>query len=433
MKISFIGAGYVGLVSGVALAHLGHEVTCIDVDEDKINKLKKLEPPIYEKGLPELLKKYGNSKNLQFASKYDENLTEAECLFITVGTPEKEDGDADLKFIFSAIENSIKYISESCIVVLKSTVPPGTCSKVREFLRDMGKNIEIVSNPEFLREGTALSDFLEPDRIVVGAQSSRAFEIMEDVYKPFVKQKVPIIKTDTTTSELIKYASNSFLANKIAFINEMSDLCEKLGADVKTLANGMGTDKRIGRDFLNAGPGFGGSCFPKDIKALKQLTKKVESDFLILDAIIKANDNRPSNIVDKLLTIFNNDFKGKVISLWGLTYKAGTDDIRNSPAIKLVKILKEKGTKIVAYDPKAICKTNEHLATLNRAETAIESTKGADCIIIATEWEEFTQINFSEIKKLVKTPIIFDLRNILDGKEIKSYGFQYYSLGSIQY
>ncbi|PCJ29687.1 MAG: UDP-glucose 6-dehydrogenase [Rickettsiales bacterium] len=433
MKIAFIGTGYVGLVSGVMMSHLGHDVVCLDVDENKINKLKNKEAPIYEAGLDEYLAKYANSPALQFVLGYDATIQDTDCLFVTVGTPPKEDGDADLSGIFDAVQNACKYVRSECVIVLKSTVPPGTCAQVREFMQNQGKTIHIVSNPEFLREGSAIKDFLEPDRIVIGAESEHAFEVMRQIYKPLTDAGVRLIETDLATSELIKYASNMFLANKIAFINEMADLCEVIGADISTLSTGVGTDKRIGEAFLKAGPGFGGSCFPKDILALQQLSKKVDSDFLVLDAVIKANSNRPGRMLKKISKAIGGDINGKKFAVLGLTYKAETDDLRSSPAIDLINLLQEKGGHVVAYDPEGMVNADKYFRKLDCASSAMSAIEGADAIIIATEWEELKKIDLEQAKRVARKPVIIDLRNILCPKEVLSKGFEYYSIGRKNY
>jgi len=429
MKISFVGTGYVGLVSGVMMSHLGHEIVCLDVDENKITKLKSKEAPIYEPGLTKYIEKYANTQRLQFVHGYDSTIANSDCLFITVGTPSKENGDADLSGIFQAIESASKYISPECVIVLKSTVPPGTCQQVREFMHNKGIDIHIASNPEFLREGNAIKDFIEPDRIVIGTHSEHALKVMQKVYKPLTDQGVTLVKTDLSTSELIKYASNTFLANKIAFINEMADLCEIVGADIGALSEGVGLDKRIGSDFLRAGPGFGGSCFPKDILALQHLANKVGSNFLILDAVIKANSNRPNIIINKISAALGDSIKGKKLAILGLTYKAGTDDLRSSPAIDLIHLLQKEGASISAYDPEGMNNTDKYFTNLDCAESIYAAAKNSDAIIIVTEWTEFQKMDLNKIKTLVKTPNIIDLRNLFKPEEITSLGFKYYSIG----
>lgn len=428
MKITFVGAGYVGLVSGVMMSGLGHEVTCIDVDEKKIKALKEKILPIFEPGLEEYIEKYAGSRRLNFTHIYDHKLSEAECIFITVGTPSAADGNADLKAVYASIEAICPYISPDCVIAVKSTVPPGTCNDIEKFLRRNNYSNEVVSNPEFLREGSAIIDFTEPDRIVIGASHERAFKVMRDIYRNFIARNIPIVETDLKTSELIKYAANSFLACKIAFINEISDLCEVVGGDISTLSEGIGLDKRIGTSFLNPGPGFGGSCFPKDIRALQRLSKNVNSDFLVLDAVIKSNTERPQKLIQKIMPVLGG-FKDKKIGILGLTYKAKTDDIRSSPAIEIINLLREHEADIIAYDPEGMINAPKYFKDLKCARSALEAAEAADAIIVLTEWEEFKYIDFDRLKELMKTPNIFDLRNIFNPREIENKGFHYYSIG----
>ena len=429
MQLSFVGTGYVGLVSGTMMSHLGHKVICLDTDRHKVEKLKNKKIPIYEPGLAKYIEKHGNTERLQFVYGYDASIKNSDCLLITVGTPPKENGEADLNSVFEAVESASNYVNSECIIILKSTVPPGTCQQLKEFMQNKNKLFDIVSNPEFLREGNAIKDFLEPDRIVIGAHSERAFSVMRQIYKPLTDQGIKLVETDLHTSELIKYASNAFLANKIAFINEMADLCEIVGADIDHLAKGVGLDKRIGEDFLRAGPGFGGSCFPKDILALQKLANKRNSDFLILDAVIKANNNRPNSMINKISTAIGGKLQHKKLAILGLTYKAGTDDLRNSPVIKLIKQLQKQGADIIAYDPKGMVNTSKYFEELNCADSINSAIKRVDAIIIATEWPEFKDMDLGKTRKLVKTPVIIDLRNILVPKEVESEGFKYYSIG----
>lgn len=429
MQLSFVGTGYVGLVSGTMMSHLGHEVICLDTDRNKVEKLKNKKIPIYEPGLTKYVEKHGNTKRLKFIYGYDASIKNSDCLFITVGTPPKENGEADLNGIFEAVESASSYINSECIIILKSTVLPGTCQQVKEFMQNKNKFFDIVSNPEFMREGNAIKDFLKPDRIVIGAHSERAFSVMRQIYKPLTDRGIRLVETDLHTSELIKYASNAFLANKIAFINEMADLCEIVGADIDHLAKGIGLDKRIGEDFLRAGPGFGGSCFPKDILALQKLVNKRNSDFLILDAVIQANNNRSNSMINKISTAIDGKLKHKKLAILGLTYKAETDDLRNSPVIKLIKQLQKQGADVIAYDPKGMVNTGKYFEELNCADSINSAIKGVNAIIIATEWSEFKDIDLGKTRKLVKTPIIIDLRNILVPKEVESEGFKYYSIG----
>ena len=430
MKITFIGSGYVGLVSSVMMSYLGHSVTCRDIDEVKINKLKNLEVPIFEDGLEEYLTKHGNTDRLNFVCGYDNTIYESEAIFIAVGTPQGNDGNADLQYIFKAALAAAEYANPDCVFVIKSTVPPGTCKKVKELLEQNGFNNPIISNPEFLREGSAVHDFLYPDRIIIGYESDPALEIMKQIYKPLGNQGTPILETDLITSELIKYASNSFLTCKIAFINEMADLCEVIGADINKVSTGMGLDKRIGSDFLKAGPGFGGSCFPKDILALQYLTTRVKSDFLVLDAVIKANSNRVRLIVEKIKKFLGGNICGKKITVLGLTYKAGTDDLRSSPAIELINLLWENGVEVKAYDPQGMPNAYKYFGNrLVCCPSVFEAASGADAIIIATEWPEFVEIDYAKLLPKLNSPNIIDLRNILDKKTLNNLGYKCYFVG----
>ena len=430
MKITFIGSGYVGLVSGAGMSYLGHHVTCLDIDEKKINKLKKLEVPIFEDGLEEYIRQYGNSERLNFKCGYDASIKDSSAIFITVGTPEAPNGDANLEYIFDAVLKAAPYASPDSIFIIKSTVPPGTCANVKALLRERGFDNEVVSNPEFLREGSAIHDFMHPDRIIIGTDSQKVFHIMRQIYKPFTDQGIPLLETDLNTSELIKYASNSFLACKIAFINEMADLCEVIGADINKLSKGIGLDHRIGPDFLKAGPGFGGSCFPKDILALQHLTNKLDSDFLILEAIIKTNTNRPQLMMAKVKKFFGGEIKGKKIAVLGLTYKAGTDDLRNSPAIDLINLFWENDVEVIAYDPQGMKNAGKYFDdALLCANSALEAATGADALIIATEWPEFANLDYAKVKTLLNEPNIIDLRNILNKNMLIALGYKCYFVG----
>lgn len=428
MKITFIGTGYVGLVSGVMMSHLGHEVTCLDLDLNKILMLQRKESPIFEPQLAGYLEKYANTERLKFVSDYNDSVADSDCVFITVGTPPLSTGDADLTGIYAALD-ICSYLKEHCIIVVKSTVPPGTCRDIQSYIYAKGYNNKVVSNPEFLREGAAVGDFLKPDRIVIGSDVTDTYAIMRKIYKPITDNNVVIVETDLTTAELIKYASNAFLANKIAFINEMADLCETLEADVDTLANGIGTDKRIGEGFLKVGPGFGGSCFPKDILALQKLAQKMDSDFLILDAVIKSNNNRPKVMINKIKECMGGALSGRRLAILGLTYKAGTDDLRNSPAIELINILQNEGADIVAYDPEGMRNVPKYFEKLECANSIMEAIHGVDGIIIATEWNDFVEMDLSAIKPFLKRPLIIDLRNILNAKQVVAEGFEYHSIG----
>lgn len=431
MKIAFIGTGYVGLVYTVMMAHIGHHVTCVDIDSDKIEQIKNYTTPIYEPKLDEYFQKYISTEQLYFTDTYDKRLGLVDVIFITVGTPPKYDGSAELKYIKDALSQTIAYAQKDCVFVIKSTVPPGTCRELTTYLNEISPDnqFDIAANPEFLREGSAIDDFLHPDRIIVGSESERVKIILDQIYKPLVEKGVELVHTDLNTAELIKYASNSFLASKIAFINEMADLCEVVDADVSMLAKGIGLDKRIGVDFLKAGPGFGGSCFPKDMLALQYLAKEKNVDMLILSAIINTNSDRPNKIVTKILNILDGKIEDKNLAILGLTYKANTDDVRNSPAITLIKLLQKASANIKAYDPKAALQMQKYFSDITCCENVKDTVKDADAIIIATEWPEFQNIDFAKLKSSIKDAVIIDLRNILDADKIRKFGYRYYSIG----
>lgn len=430
MNITFIGAGYVGLVSGTMFAHLGHNVTCLDTDQHKITQLKSGKLPIYEPELEFYVNQSVASGNLAFTTDYSSAVKDAQAIFIAVGTPPLESGEANLEYIFEAIDSILNLASmdDDKLIVIKSTVPPGTCLKASEYIRSKGGQFKVASSPEFLREGAAIWDFLNPDRIVIGTTDTASKQLLEEIYAPLISNKFPLFSTDTTTSELIKYSSNSFLATKIAFINEMADLCEQIGANIDDLASGVGLDKRIGGQFLKAGPGFGGSCFPKDILALSHITKQNNCAFHILNATIKANQERPMKMASKVIAAIGG-IDGKKIAVLGLSFKAGTDDVRSSPAIEICQILKQQGAEICAFDPVAMDNARVMLPDISYASSILQASKDASAIIILTEWPEFLQLPFAELALIMKSRIILDFRNILDKKLVTNQGFEYYSIG----
>ncbi len=430
MNITFIGIGYVGLVSSVMLSYLGHNVSCLDTDRNKIANLKKGILPIYEPGLDKYLSYCLARGRLKFLDNYNEHIQTSTAIFITVGTPTLPSQRADLQYVFDAVDNIIKLGSPPTIIV-KSTVPPGTTDFIAHYIAKKKLLSKVASNPEFLREGTAVEDFLRPDRIVIGTSDKETSDLLKEIYAPLLADGIRLISTDPTTSELIKYASNAFLATKIAFINEMANLCEEIEANIDHLSLGMGLDKRIGNSFLKAGPGFGGSCFPKDILALSQLAKDHHSDSLVLDAVINANQKRPLDMVKRIKSILDGSLSGKTIAVLGLAFKAGTDDLRSSPAIEIIKLLQDEGANIKAYDPAGM-KNIEQVLTIDRLECTSSPEKscyGVDAIIIATEWEEFKELEWDKIYNNSKSHIIIDLRNILNSSVIKAKGFKYYSIG----
>jgi UDPglucose 6-dehydrogenase len=434
MNITFIGTGYVGLVSGVMMSYLGHDITCLDTDSHKIRQLQNNILPIYEPKLAELLPSLVQSGKLKFVDNYNAELRNSRAIFVTVGTPPLPSGEADLQYIFAAIDNLCQWIEKDCLIVIKSTVPPTTCNQIVDYLKKKNLEIHIASNPEFLREGNAVDDFLNSDRILIGTNSSYAEELLKEIYLPLTSKNIPLISTDLVTSELSKYAANAFLATKIAFTNEMANLCEKIKANIKDLSYAIGLDKRIGKEFLNVGPGFGGSCFPKDLLALSQISQKYQSICQILEAVISGNSQRPYDMVDKICLIIGKDLIGKNITILGLTFKAGTDDIRSSPAIKIIEILLDKGATIRAFDPIGMDNTKQYFKKFNYdkmffASDEVSACHNSDIIIVATEWSNFKDLDWATIHAQVKSPIIMDFRNILDSAELKSTGFKYYPIG----
>lgn len=425
MYLIFMGTGYVGLVSGVMMTSQGHHVICFDKDEAKINNIKEGKLPIYEPELDEYIKAGREKKRLKFASNYSDVDFHPDAVFICVGTPAKESGEANLDYVYEAALDSAKNFRDAPIII-KSTVPPGTCALVEDKLKEAGYKNKVISNPEFLAEGRAVKDFLNPDRIVVGVDDRETKYLMEMIYESF-QENVPIFYCSRISSELIKYASNTFLATKIAFINEMANLCEKIGADINQIAVGMGFDKRIGKDFLQTGPGFGGSCFPKDILALQSVSRKYGAECKVLEATIESNKKRSFDIVQKIKEKMGG-LSGRLLAIYGLTYKADTDDIRSSPAIEVVKLLAEEGAYICAYDPKGMKNAKPHLS-VDMARDYLSCAMGANAVIILTEWEEFRNIDYKKLSEDMGDKIIFDYRNMLSPHEAEEFGFKVYQLG----
>lgn len=428
MDITFIGAGYVGLVSGIMMSHLGHNVTCIDTDQDKILALQLGMLPIYEPGLSEYLVSGLKSARLQFTSRYDQKLSSTSAIFITVGTPPLASGAADLSNIFAAIDQLRPWINQNCLIIIKSTVPPGTASQLIEYLAASNCQAQIASNPEFLREGSAVEDFLRPDRIVIGTNQLRSRHLLREIYAPLIADKIAVVSTDLQTSELIKYVSNAFLATKIAFINEMANLCEKIDADIEQVSKGVGLDSRISQKCLQAGPGFGGSCFPKDVMALSSLAQTHQVDCQIVTAVIRANQRRPADMVNKIQLILGG-LNHRTLAVLGLTFKAGTDDLRSSPALEIIRLLQLQKARVIAYDPAGMTQAKQFIPGLEYASSALQACTGADALIITTEWPEFTKLDFRTIHDYLKSPIIIDLRNLLDADQLTKQGFQYHSIG----
>jgi UDPglucose 6-dehydrogenase len=436
MKISMVGTGYVGLVSGTCFSETGINVTCVDVNEDKINDLKKGIIPIYEPGLEPMLKRNVEKERLFFTTSLKESLKDSETLFIAVGTPPGEDGSADLRHVLDVAREVGKHLDHYMVVVTKSTVPIGTAKKVKatiqEELDKRGEKIDfdVASNPEFLKEGDAVEDFLRPDRIIIGTESEKAEEVLKKLYRPFLLNQHPILFMDIPSAELTKYAANSMLATKISFMNDIANLCEKVGADVNEVRRGIGSDTRIGTKFIYAGAGYGGSCFPKDVKAIIRTADENDHSLEILKAVEDVNNRQKSVLFHKLNNHFNGDLEGKKIALWGLSFKPNTDDMREAPSITIVNRLIEKGAKVYGYDPVAMKEAKKVLGDkITYTEDQYEAVEGADALILVTEWSEFRVPKWKEMEQMMKNKLIFDGRNIYDPNEMIKLGWTYYSIG----
>jgi UDPglucose 6-dehydrogenase len=430
MRIAMIGAGYVGLVSGACLSEFGHHVTCVDKDQSKITALRAGKIPIFEPGLDDVVAVNVKAGRLAFTNSLAEAVTDADAVFIAVGTPSRRgDGHADLSYVFAAAEEIAASLSGYTVVVTKSTVPVGTGRKVEDVIRKArpDADVDVVSNPEFLREGSAIEDFRRPDRVVVGCDTDRARNTMTEVYRPLYLNETPILFTSRESSELIKYAANAFLATKITFINEMADICEETGADVQDVARGIGLDGRIGSKFLHAGPGFGGSCFPKDTLALLKTSQDFGVPTRIVEAVVAVNDRRKVQMAEKIEKAFGG-VSGKTIAVLGLTFKPNTDDMRDAPSLVVVPHLQQKGATIQAYDPEG-AKEARALLQIDPLPSAEDALRGADGVVILTEWNEFRALDFDRVKSLLKTPLMVDLRNIYRPAQMKAAGFQYISVG----
>lgn len=430
MKITVIGSGYVGLVAGACFANYGFNVCCYDNDASKIELLQKGKIHIHEPGLEELVKK-NLGKSLQFSNDI-EVLNQANLLIIAVGTPEGEDGSADLKYIDAVVGDIARVSRNDTFILIKSTVPVGTANRVRETLKKLRPEtkFDIISNPEFLREGSALRDFDLPDRIVIGCSSEEAKSMALSLYKPLNNKDVPIFVTKNVTAEIIKYAANSYLAMRIAFINEMADICEKIDADVSEVAQGIGYDSRIGRHYFHVGPGFGGSCFPKDTKALSKIAADVDSSSKIVNAVIESNQHRKEKMAQKIIDALEGDVQGKIVAVLGLTFKADTDDMRDSASLTIIPKLLKAGLKIQAYDPSNPAYAKKVFGAAIELKGSInDALQNADIAVIITEWAEFELLDFSQVKKLMKTPTLVDLRNLFSPQEMKGTGFKYISIG----
>jgi UDPglucose 6-dehydrogenase len=431
MKIAVVGTGYVGLVTGTCLSETGNHVSCIDIDQKKIEKLKNGIVPIYEPGLEALFERNTKQGRLTFTTNLKEGIKGAKVIFLALPTPPGEDGSADLKYILKVADDLGPLLEEYTIIIDKSTVPVGTAEKVHARIAAHAKvDFDVVSNPEFLREGVAVEDFMKPDRVVIGSSSPKANKVLETLFAPLVRQGNPVIFMDERSAELTKYAANSFLATKITFMNEIANLCEKLGADVDAVRKGIGTDSRIGKRFLFAGIGYSGSCFPKDVQALAKSSQEVDYDFKILNSVMEINETQKTKLIPKIKEYFGGDISGKTIAVWGLAFKPYTDDIREAPALANIKALLALGAKIKAYDPEAMENVKaimgDEIELCNDEYHAIE---GADALLIMTEWPVFRTPEFDKLSKELKNKVIFDGRNLYEPKQVEELGFKYFSIG----
>ncbi|MFH1073042.1 MAG: UDP-glucose/GDP-mannose dehydrogenase family protein [Nanoarchaeota archaeon] len=431
MNITFFGTGYVGLVSGTCFAELGNNVICIDIDQQKIEKLNNGISPFYEPGLSDLMVRNHKEGRLSFTTDAKHAIDQSEIIFIAVGTPQKQDGDADLSFVFDVAKTLGETIKEYKIIVIKSTVPVGTAEKVQRLINQHIKGkaeYDVVSNPEFLREGQAIYDFMHSDKIVIGSRSQKAIQAMKNLYKPLERINQPIVTTTNINAELMKYANNAFLATKISFMNELASLCEEIGADIKEIAVGIGLDKRIGPRFLQAGIGYGGSCFPKDVRALMHSMEKQNLPTNIMRAVDYVNERQKKSLLPKLKT-YLPELEGKRIAIWGLSYKPKTDDIREAPALVLISQLLDSYAEVVVFDPEAMENTKKIFPKIEYATNPYEAIKDADALIICTEWDEFRQLDMKRVKEEMRQAIIIDGRNIYTPAEMISLGFKYKSIG----
>jgi len=442
MNITVIGTGYVGLVTGTCFAEMGNFVTCVDIDKKKIENLKKGIIPIYEPGLDSMVEKSFKNRFLKFSTSLPEAMKESDIYFIAVGTPPGEDGSADLQYVLAVAKEIGKNLDKYAVIVDKSTVPVGTGDKVEKTIkkelekRDVNINFDVVSNPEFLKEGDAIDDFMKPDRVIIGTESDKAAKVMEHLYSPFSRSKDKIMIMGLRDAELTKYAANSILATKISFMNEIATICEKLGADVENIRRGIGADRRIGHHFIYPGCGYGGSCFPKDVKALISMAKKNGIDPFVLDAVEKRNYEQKHSLINKIVNRFGEDLTGKIFCVWGLSFKPGTDDMREAPSIIIINNLIKRGAKISAYDPVAMEEAKHNFDkelfennSLKLKDHQYEAAKEADALILVTEWKPFRQPDFHALKKMLRQPVILDGRNQYDIEELKPLGFEYFGIG----
>ncbi|QDV09754.1 UDP-glucose 6-dehydrogenase [Planctomycetes bacterium Poly30] len=432
MRIAVVGSGYVGLVAGTCFAESGNTVTCIDIDEKKINGLREGIVPIFEPGLEELIKRNVRDGRLHFTTDYSEGMKDAQVAFIAVGTPPGEDGGADVQYVLAAARSIAEHMTAYTVIVDKSTVPVGTAKKVEDAMAPIAKHeFDVVSNPEFLKEGAAIDDFLKPDRVVIGANTERAARIMTELYEPFVRTGNPIYTMDVASAELTKYAANAMLATRISFMNEIANVCELVGANVDNVRKGIGSDDRIGSRFLFSGIGYGGSCFPKDVKAIIHTADKHGYDFKILKSVEDVNADQKLLMFRKITQHFGEDLTGKRFALWGLAFKPNTDDMREAPAIVLSRALKAAGATVIAHDPEAMDEARDHYLgdEIEYAAGPMEAAQGADALVIVTEWSEFRRPDFDALKAALKSPVVFDGRNIFPRKTVEELGFTYHGVG----
>ena len=436
MRIAMIGSGYVGLVSGACFSEFGTTVVCVDKDAGKVAQLEAGEVPIFEPGLEDLVASNVEAERLTFTTDLASAVDGADAVFIAVGTPSRRgDGHADLTYVYAAAEEIAKAITGYCVIVTKSTVPVGTGREVARVIAEarpdlkLGEDFDVVSNPEFLREGSAIGDFMRPDRVVIGAESARATKVMQELYRPLYLNETPILVTNLETAELTKYAANAFLATKITYINEIADLCERLGADVQQVAKGIGLDGRIGGKFLHAGPGYGGSCFPKDTLAMVRTAQQAEAPLRIVEAVVEVNDRRKSRMAQKVIEHCGGSVEDKTVALLGLTFKPNTDDMREAPSLAIINALQAAGAKIRAFDPEGMKEAAKLVEDVTFCEDAYEAMHGADCLVLVTEWNEFRNLDLGRLKKLLTEPALVDLRNVYDPGMMRSAGIRYCSVG----
>ncbi|WP_281300223.1 MULTISPECIES: UDP-glucose/GDP-mannose dehydrogenase family protein [unclassified Iodidimonas] len=432
MRVTVVGTGYVGLVSGACFSEFGHHVTCVDVNADKIKALKAGSIPIFEPGLDALVERNVKAGRLDFSTRLGDSVGASDAVFIAVGTPSRRgDGHADLSYVYKAVEDIADLLYGYTVVITKSTVPVGTGAQVEKILRDRAgdKEWDVASNPEFLREGAAIDDFMHPDRVIVGTRSERAQAVIRELYRPLFLNETPVMFTALESAELIKYAANAFLATKISFINEIADLCEELGAEVQDVAKGIGLDNRIGRKFLNAGPGYGGSCFPKDTLALLRTAEEINRPLRIVQATVDANDQRKKSMADRIIKALGGSAKGKHVALLGLTFKPNTDDMRDSPSLDIVPALLKAGATIAAYDPEGMDEAKKLLPEITYCDDAYATMDGADILVILTEWNQFRALDLDRAGSLLRQRILVDMRNIYGRGEPQAHGFEYRGIG----